>query len=192
MKKYGLRVLIGLIAFTIGVNAVIWQISRSVKYEFISKKDQQIEISNPTYPTSPNGKIEVRFNGYGKHENCITLIFEIINHNSKSAKYWSSQEKSNWTYIKFNEKEKEVWLCGTGMRKFELEAGKSFTTEILPDNFFHEYLNKEGKIQFGYGFELKKDKFEKFWSEPMTISEDVREDFNQNAPESLKQNNEKK
>lgn len=188
MKKYGFRVLVGLIAFTIGVNAAIWKLSQRIACDFVSIQNEQKEIYNPTYHTNPNGKIEVKFNGYKKSENRLTLIFELINHNTKPANYWSEHEKSNWTYIKFNGKEKEVRLCGTGIKKFELESGKSFTVEILPDNFFHEYLNKDGKIQFGYGFELKKDKVEKFWSEPITISEEMKQDFIQNAPEFLKEN----
>lgn len=186
MKKYGLRVLVGLIAFAIGISFVIWNLNELEICPITPINTEQTEISSPTYPTTPKGKIEVRFVKYGRVENRATLIFELINHNTKSASYWSERGKSNWTYIKFNGKEKEVFLCGTGMREFELEAGNSFTIEVLADNFFHEYLDKKGKIQFGYGFELKKDKFEKFWSEPITISEEMKQDIIKNAPEHLK------
>ncbi len=156
-----------------------------VQVESVAVKAEQPKT---LYDTSPDGKIEVKLRSFGKLENRPTLIFEIINRNSNAAKYWSQAERSNFSYVKFNGKEKKVNLCGTGMREFELAAGESFTLEVLADSFLYEYLNKKGSIQIGYMFNLKGNfrsefGYETFWSEPFVISDSLRDEIIKNAPE---------
>jgi hypothetical protein len=72
------------------------------------------------------------------------------------------------------------------MKEFNLLPGESFTTEVIADIFLYEYLNKKAVIQIGYGFNLKKNNFEKFWSEPLQITESVKDEIIRNAPHWLK------
>ena len=145
MKKYGLRVLVGLIAFAIGLFGVWFLVSeRKFHIQFNENLALDSETQTEKYLTNPNGKVEIRFVGYGKSENRPTFKFEIINHNSSPAKYWSFSEKEVWTFVKFNGKQREEWRCGTGSREFTLNSGESFEIEILADLQTYEFLKKDG------------------------------------------------
>ena len=140
MKKYGLKILVGLITFAIGV--VISWINPTGTITYKNCELSQTPIQNVITPTNRNGKIEIRFKGYGRTENRPTLIFEITNYNLKSAKYWSFSERTISPFVKFNGKKREELRCGTGLKEFNLQSGESFTTEIMADVYTREFLKK--------------------------------------------------
>ncbi len=189
MKKYGFRLLIGLITFGIGL-VFVWTflMKNYLSCEPVDLQNQPPVYQTTKFSTSPNGKIEIRFNGYGRIENRPTLIFEVVNLNTKPAKYWSFEEKKIWAEVKFNGTEKQEFRCGTGMKEFVLNSGESFTFEIFADGQIFEFLNKNGSFEFGHSFRFDEKDWQQFWSEPITISDELKKDIIKNAPEFLKQN----
>jgi hypothetical protein len=126
MKKYVLRILVALFAFLSGVVSVYFVALSNVNVNLSECK--MVELNQPdkiVYPTDSKGKIEVRFKNYGRIKKQPTLIFEIINHNTEPVKYSSQTEGYNSPYVKFNNREEEIWLCGTGMKEFEIKPGNS-------------------------------------------------------------------
>ncbi|HMS41159.1 MAG TPA: hypothetical protein PKE69_13090 [Pyrinomonadaceae bacterium] len=186
MKKYGLKLLVGLITFAIGL--VISWLNLTVNITYKDCELSQTPIQKVIIPTNGNGKIEIRFKGYGRIENRPTLIFEITNYNSKSAKYWSFSEKTISPFVKFNGKKREELRCGTGLKEFKLQSGKSFTTEIMADIYTREFLKKQGKFQFGYYFSFEEQESKEFWSDPIMISDEWEKDIIENTPSFLKEN----
>jgi hypothetical protein len=191
MKKHGLRVLVGLIAFVIGVSAVvIWFLSQPDVCPVILKETEQTEISNPTYSTSPNGKIEIRFNGFGKLENRPTLKFEVINLSNFPVKYIEYGEKTPRTLVRFNGKEVDrFWSGGIDCGQDNtLNSGESLKKEFFADLEIFKVLNKKGNYEFGY--KVYSNDFENriiIWSEPIKISEELKKEIIKNTPEFLKQ-----
>lgn len=195
MKKYGLRILVGLIAFAIGIGSVIiteigQYNSSPIIVKTVNLQDEQLADLQATYPTSPDGKIEIRFRGFGRIENRPIFIFEIINHNTKPATYLGTEETSIYgMFEKFNGKE-----IGTGgavyalreIDEFVLKSGESFTEEFFADITTFEFLNKKGSFGFGYSFKIDGNREKQFWSEPITISEEMKKDIIKNAPQFLK------
>lgn len=187
MKKYGLRVLVGLIAFVIGLIGFWFLVTeRKFHIQFHDNVTLDSETQIVKHSTNPNGKVEIRFVGYGKSENRPTLKFEIINHNSSPAKYWSFSEKAVWTFVKFKGKQREEWRCGTGSREFILNSGESFEIEVLADLQTYEFLKKDGFFEFGYYFKTDAKDAKMFWSEPIKLSDELREEIIKNAPAFLK------
>lgn len=186
MKKFGLKLLVGLITFAIGV--VISWITLTVNLTYKDCELSQTPIQNVITPTKPKGKIEIRFKGYGRTENRSILIFEITNYNSKSAKYWSFSEKTISPFVKFNGKKREELRCGTGLKEFKLQSGESFTTEIMADVYTRDFLKKQGNFQFGYYFRIGEEEYKEFWSDPIMISDEWKKEIIENAPRFLKEN----
>jgi hypothetical protein len=180
MKKYGFRFIVGLITFTIGLSFVWSNWTKNVKFcELVTKENQLTESQQNKFSTSENGKIEIRFIGYGKIENQPTIKFEVINHNLKSAKY-SAYANNTLTFlsVKFNGKEDERYHCGTGLKEFELNSGESFETEEVLDYLVYDFLDINGKFEFGHYFRLSNDKEAKtYWSESIIISDRMKKEI---------------
>lgn len=175
MKKYGLRILVGLIAFGIGLSAVIWEVSQT------NYCKEQNEFSSPTYTTSPNGKIEVSFIGFGNKKNRPTLKFKVINNTPFVINNFTTGSK------RFNGKEIEnVW---NGLCRFPagatVNSGDFFVEEFFADKQIYEFMRKKGKFEFEFTFSIDNYQGE-IWSEPIMISEEMKQDFIQNAPNFLK------
>jgi hypothetical protein len=110
MKRNGCRISIFLLTYAVGISFV-WLIDLiNFRKATDLLKPKLSNAAKTVYETSSKGKIKVKFKGFGKIENRPTLNFEIINYNSRPAKYWSQYEKTNWSYVKFNGKEKEVFF----------------------------------------------------------------------------------
>jgi hypothetical protein len=188
MKKYGFRLIVGLISFTIGISFVWSNWTKNVKFcELVTKENQLTESQQNKFSTSENGKIEIRFIGYGKIENQITIKFEIINYNSNSVRYSAYAQNDFPLDVKINGIDKSVPRCGTGLIDFELKSGESFETELILKNIIYNYPQKNGSFEFGYYFRLNSDKeAKKYWSEPIVISEEMKKEIIKNAPFCLK------
>lgn len=195
MKKYGLRVLVGLVAFGIGLSAVIWKLSQPIACDFVPTEKEQTEISSPTYPTSPEGKIELRFIGFGRIENRPTLKFEIINLSSLPINYFEFGERTSKILVRFNGKEVDRFWNG-GMdcgQENILNSGESLKKEFFADLEIFKVSNKKGKYEFGY--KVYSNDFKErllIWSEPIKISEELKKEIIKNAPEFLKKTNVKR
>jgi hypothetical protein len=189
MKKYGIRLIVGLITFTIGLGFVWSDWTKNVKFcEPVRKENQLTESQQNKFSTSEAGKIEVRFKGYGKIENQPAIKFEVINHNLKSAKY-SAYANNTLTFVnvKFNGKEDVRYHCGTGLKEFELNSGESIETEVVLDYLVYDFLDNNGKFEFGYYFRLSKDKEAKnYWSESITISDGMKKEILESSSRLLK------
>jgi hypothetical protein len=189
MKTLAFRFIVGLITFTFSLSFVWISWTYNVKVcELISVKNQPIEIEQNKFWTSENGEIEIRFIGYGEKENRPTIILEIINHNSKSAKYRSFLKDSIYPFTRFNGKELQESRCGTGMTDFELKSGDSFTIETVLDIMVFGLLWKKGSFEFGYYFVPNGDiEGKQYWSEPIIISDEMKKEIIKKAPDFLRQ-----
>lgn len=187
MKKYGFRILVGLIAFAVSISAVILEMTQTKVGAFVPKETEQTEISNATFPTNPIGRIEVGFVGYGRIKNRPTIIFEIINHSPNPVYYSGSEEKQNDVSVKFNGKEYGLPSCILRAKKeFSLESGESFKKELFADVVTFENLRKKGSFEFGFSFYFSKNSEFETWSKPIIISEKLKKEIIKNYPESLK------
>jgi hypothetical protein len=189
MKKLGFRFIIGLITFTIGSSFVCSNWNESIQYCGITYYNQKVKTEPYKYSASENGKIEIRFIGYGKIENRLTAKFQIINHNSHPISYSAYGNSAEIPIdVRFNGKEDNRMRCGTGLVSFELLSGESFEKEIILDNFTYEYLHKEGSYEFGSYFRLRNEsEAKRHWSEPIVFSKDMKKEMIKNLPEFLKQ-----
>jgi hypothetical protein len=187
MKKYVFRFTVALITFAIGfTSAGLMQNSLSSN-EVSEKRPEQIQDLKLLYPTTLNGKIEVRFKEYGSIENRLTLKFEIINFKTQPVKYWSQIENVLHPFVKFRGKEKEEWLCGTGAKEFEIKPGESLTVEFMADNVFYEYLEKKGNLQVGFNLKVDGNEYKKIWSDEFQLPEEVKKQIIANYPDWIKE-----
>jgi hypothetical protein len=188
MKKYGFRFIVGLITFTIGLSFVWSNWTKNVKFcELVTKENQLTESQQNKFSTSENGKIEIRFIGYGEIENQPTIKFEVINHYLMSVEYSSYAIDDIFLDFKFNGKDQSVPRCGTGLMNFELGSGESIKAEMILKNFIYDYLKKNGRFEFGYYFRLNGDiEWKQYWSESIIISDEMKKEIIKNAPFCLK------
>ena len=190
MKKYGLRVLVGLIAFAIGVSAVI-ALMFSERNLTCKRGDlENVEILQSKIQTSPNGKVEIRFIGYGNIENRPTLKLEISNHTSDSVKYWADKKNNPSIYVKFNGKlvNKIPGMICYFTSEFTLRKNESMVTEIFADLLTFKFLKEKGDFEFGFDNSFESG----VWSEPINISEKMKKEIIKNAPDFFYPNKEEK
>ena len=76
MKRFGLRILVGLIAFAIGVGVVALKFSKSNITDFVLEK-KSIPIF--TSEASNSGQVEIYFRGFFKNENFAEFKSSIVN-----------------------------------------------------------------------------------------------------------------
>lgn len=182
MKKYGLRVLVGLIAFAIGVSAVIWQLRQRIECDFIPSEIKQAEILPTTYPTNSNGKIEVHFIGYSRKENRPTLKFLIFNNSAGFVKYRAFEKGAIPITIKFKKeivKRLPGLICGID-DEFSINPKEKIISEEFADLLMFDSLKEKGDFEFGFTF-YNSDL--EGWSKSITISDKIKKDIIKSAPE---------
>jgi hypothetical protein len=178
MKKYLLRTLAALVTFLGGIVSVNFIALSNVMVNLPDRQMSGLNQPDKTvYPTDSKGKIEVRFKNYGRIKKQPTLIFEIINHNTEPVKYSSQIEGYTFPYVKFNDREEEILLCGTGMKEFEIKAGNSLTVEFIAAHFLYRYLDKKGEFQIGFYLKKGQKQYKKIWSEKFSASAEIKRDI---------------
>ena len=183
MKKFGFRVVIGIVAFGFGI-CTVWvlvsvlkqqtqQLEKSLTVD--NSETQSFSEEKKLYPTSPNGKIEVIFKGFKQTENGLVMESEIINHNSNTVKYSSATKNFPYDDFKFSGKPEMLSYCGVRAKLFELEAGDSFTNKSPISDLPNEYSKQDGEVQIGFGFISKeKNRLDYYWSQKFQIPDDVK------------------
>jgi hypothetical protein len=178
MKKYLPGTVVALFTFVSGVVFVNFAALFYVNTDLLkSTTVEQNQSAVTTYSIDSKGKIEIRFKKYGQTEKQPTLIFEIINHNTEPVKYASQTEGYAFPYVKFNNREEEVWLCGTGMKEFEIQPGNSLTVEFIASHFLYKYLDKKGELQVGFNLKKGQNHYKKFWSEKYNVSDEMKREI---------------
>lgn len=169
MKKFGLRVLVGLLAFGVGVGFV-WFL------QFSNKNLIDCEINNIAPLTKPKNDIEVTFKKFVETENVVSVDFRIVNNSKQPAFFrglFDYKELVSWTTpkTKVNGKEINKWSCSNGLIQYYLRPGqsKTFRYDNLSDHW------KKGKdIQIGFNFKTGgKEEFQTFWSENLPITDSI-------------------
>ena len=194
MNKYGLRVLIGLIAFTIGFgSSLIWELNQNNVCYLKAQDNSKSEFSELNY-SKPNGNIEVRFIGFGKIKKRPTLKFEIKNNFSFPVNYRAGEEGKPEILLKFNGKEidKVTGLICIYERDFALGEKESLKLEVFADELIFKQLKEKGQFEFGFAYHLfnnsEQDVYmlgnydQKVWTEPIDISEEVKNKILRNVP----------
>lgn len=185
MKIYGLRVLVGLIAFGLGLSAVIvWFFSESypisekgnLENVELAEKSKELEV---VANHKKFGQIEIRFLDFIQNENGIAAKFKVEN-NTKETIYYSdyeSQEQGADIFPLFESKVNGVKIdkgwCGTGLTSFPI---KSYETKIfqVPSRAFINEWKKGKKIQIGFSFSKGSEKdYRTIWSENLPISDEI-------------------
>ena len=178
MRKYLPRTVVALFTFAVGIIFVNFAALFYAKIDLPKVDAIELKQSAVTaYPTDSKGEIEVRFKSYGQIKKQPTLIFEIINHHTESVKYWSRTESPDFPYIKFNNREQEVFVCGTGMKEFELKPGSSIRVEFIVAHFLYEYLDKKGELQIGFYLKKGQKQYKKIWSEKFSVSDEMKREI---------------
>lgn len=198
MKKYGLRVLVGLIAFALGVFAFWLIVSNSRFVECL-----ELEDNSEIVPVNQSGKVEIKFIEFGKVDKRPTLKFEIKNNFSFPVNYGAGEEGKPEILLKFNGKEidKVTGLICIYERDFTLGEKGSLKWEVFADELISKQLKEKGQFEFGFGYHLFNNSEQnilnfrhydrKVWTEPIAISEEVRKNILKNVPDFYYQNEEK-
>jgi hypothetical protein len=199
MKKHGLRVLVGLIAFGLGVFS-FWLIVLNSRLVERCERENNPEV----LIINPSGNVEINFIGFGSIEKRPTLKFEIKNNFSFPVNYRAGEEGKPEIFLKIDEKEidKITGLICVYERDFTLKENEFLKLEVFADELFFRHLKEKGKIKFGFRHhpftdsEYTPSNFanydRKIWSEPITISEKMKKDIIKNAPDFFYPNKEEK
>lgn len=199
MKKYGLRVFVGLIAFSIGFgSSLIWEFNQTiVEGRYIAQDNSKPEFSDFNY-LNPNGKVEILFIGFGQIGKRPTLKFKISNNFSFPIYYRAEEEGKPEIFLKINGKEivKRTGLFEIYEPDFILKENESLMLEVFADELFFRQLKEKGIFQFGFRYHLFNNSEyttynfgnydREIWTEPVTISEKTKKDVYRNAPDLLK------
>lgn len=182
MKKYGLRILVGLLAFGMGCAlSLIWEFNQNNACHYVAQDNSKPEFSDLNY-SNPNGKIEVRFIGIGQNHNRPTLRFKITNNTPFVIENFRTGSK------RFQGKDiQEFWTGACALpRPKTLKPIESVVEEFSFSKKMYKLLNKKGKFEFGFYLTIDNHDVE-ILSDPIIISEELKLDIIQNAPEFLKQ-----
>jgi hypothetical protein len=189
MSKNCAGLLVGMLAFGLSILVVEFFSGFFIVNKLPEKAVLNLEPNSETnkilYPTSPNGKIEVIFKGFVKTDQGLLVETEIINHNTKPAKYWSQSDNFLHFFIKFNDKAKDMRWCGTGMKEFQLLPGESLKSK-LSARVFEDYLDKKGNLQIGFGFVCEKNKYRQYWSRKFQIPDNIKTQIKNQIVEQMK------
>lgn len=202
MKKYGLRILVGLLAFGMGCAlSLIWELNQNNVCHYVAQDNSKPEFSDLNY-SNPNGKIEVRFIGFGRIEKRPTLKFEIKNNFLFPVKYRAGEEGKPDILLKFNGKEidKVTGLICIYERDFTLGEKESLKLEVIADKLIYKQLKEKGQFEFGFAYHLFNNSEQniynfanydrKVWTEPIVISEELKKKILKNFPDFYYQNEE--
>lgn len=190
MRKYGLRILVGLIAFAIGVFG-FWLTVSNVRFVEHLEREDNSEIVT----VNQSGKVEIKFIGFGKINKRPTLKFEITNNFSFPVNYRAGEEGKPEIFLKIEGKEIEkiTGLICVYEQDFALKENKPLDLEVFADELFFRQLKEKGQFEFGFSYHPFKDSEytvygfsntdRKVWSEPITISNKLKKDVLKNAPD---------
>lgn len=177
MKKYGLRILVGLIAFAIGVSAVIWIFQLRTEKNYISP----IKLQNDY----PNSSVTIKYNGFKEKENrFISAEFEVTN-NSLMTMYYRSRREESHEHDKVSVNGKEgTWIgyCGNvamQMKEFPIEPSETKTFEISFYRFRDFSANEKNQnVKVGYDFKFGEfENYKTFWSENFQLPKKIKEEI---------------
>jgi hypothetical protein len=188
MKKYGLRVLVGLIAFAIGVSAVILNVNQPEFCPIVTKENEQTEPPLFSDQTKPKLKIKVYFKEFKKTKDGIFAVVKVKNNSVFSTNYKVLEgiESPN-PHFMFNEvvKEKSGLICGySNISSRQLNSSKSVEFKIFV-NYFEEYFDNNGSLKIGYLFYTNGEK-QIYWSEDIQIPDWVKDELRKEKLENAK------
>ncbi|HRH43545.1 MAG TPA: hypothetical protein PKY82_18090 [Pyrinomonadaceae bacterium] len=194
MKNLGLRVLVGLVAFGLGVIGV-WLLVSEVKFNSYCNQTMSHtrEIPGSLISTKQNGKIEIHFKSFNQIDNEVFAEFFAEN-NTKEMLYYSGYEtEENSTdiftpfSIKVDGKEMDKGWCGTGLITYPIKVGEVKLFKIPAMAFISEW-KKGKKLQLGFNFSKSSTRnYQTIWSENLPISGETENFFIQRKEEYEKQ-----
>lgn len=169
MRKYLFRILVGLMAFGVGIGFV-WCL------QFSNKNQITCEINEIIPVTKPKSDIEVTFKKFVETEDVLSVDFMIVNNSKQPAFFWGLYDyKESVAFTqpktKVNGKEINQWSCSNGLIQYYLRPGQSKTFRY--DNLSYHW--KKGKdIQIGFNFKTDgKEEFQTFWSGILPITDSI-------------------
>ncbi|MBX7169441.1 MAG: hypothetical protein K1X72_00700 [Pyrinomonadaceae bacterium] len=176
MKRFGLRILVGLIAFAIGVGVVALKFSKSNITDFVLEK-KSIPIF--TSEASNSGQVEIYFRGFFKNENFAE--FEVINGTSKNIYYQGSTRGHNpFSSVSLSGKESEYYgnwgFVVVNKEEFVIEPSETVRFKLWA-NRFREFSAKQKRQDFRVGFDLRfdgKENYETVWSNEFQLPKWVK------------------
>jgi hypothetical protein len=185
MKKYGLRIFVGLIAFLIGVNSSIaWTFSdretvcergKIENVEILLEKSKELEFVSNRKKT---GKVEIYFNGFNKATYAIYGEIEIVNNSSHTIYFIGDSEYTIFPQVELNRIKgiKEAHCGGTVFNEFPFHSGEVIRAKIPLSKMGYITLQKRNEFRVGYYFREEREKESKiFWSEKNHLPEWVQE-----------------
>lgn len=169
MKKYGLRVLVGLIAFAIGLFSV-WMLISEVKFRNYCNQKLTLSETEISKAKNPNGKIEVYFKQIIQIENGKAFEFVVENNTNETISYSSYQLKDeNLTVFPLHEvkvggKKIDSMWCGTGLMSYQIKSGEFKIFQVNVSSLVYSW--KKGKtLQVGFNFKKASEKeYQIIWS----------------------------
>lgn len=180
MKKYGLRILVGLIAFVIGLVGV-WLLISDATFNIYCNKTLSFnsEIQTKQISKKLDGKVIVRFIRFAQTENGNFVEFDIENNTDETIYYsdYEPQDESKGISplfdIKVNGKGLALGWCGTGLALFPIKSGESKVFQV-PARVISYHLKRGKDIQIGFSFSKGSERsFQKYWSEKLPISGEI-------------------
>lgn len=207
MKKYGLRILVGLIAFAIGVSGVIvWIYSEEQpnrekesleKVEALAEAPKEFEVVSShrksgkevVFKPKKSGKVEIHFIGFTKGEDGTIAEVEIFNSSPKTIYYWSVSKGFVDTHIELNGiKSKPIAICGNvaeSSKEFPLLSGETMKVTMPLDRMAEfSSLSKQNKVRLGYYLQLANSKNPQiFWSEKFELPNWVKDEISKTSLE---------
>lgn len=171
MKRFGLRVLVGLMAFGIGLNFT-WFLYSIASFEINCGNFCLFPKIKKTLHFNQNEEVEIHFKEFKKTEKGVVAVLEVINNSPDSIHYTLvDSDTSPDEQIKFNKEiDAPMMYCGnSSFNSKHLHSGESVLFEAFALKL-EPFIEKSGELNIGYSF--KKDKEEEsqiYWSKNIQI-----------------------
>ena len=170
MKKYLFRILVGLLAFGIGIIAT-WFLYSRASYELSCNKFCISPKLKKATQQTPNGKVEVHFKEFKQTEKGLVVSLKVIN-NSPDSIYYTlvDSDTSPDERIKFNDEiDLPVSYCGmSSFKSKHLHSGESILFEAFALKL-EPFIEKSGQLNIGYSFKKDEEESKIYWSESIPI-----------------------
>ncbi|MCB1023085.1 MAG: hypothetical protein KDB79_01760 [Acidobacteria bacterium] len=172
MKKLLLRISLIFITFTVGLALVrgfellpwafpdIFETPRIAK---LKKANQGL-------------KVLVLFNGFSTEKDRTVVNLEIVNISGGPVKYWSDEEKGDvFHLVKFNGEELSEFLCGTGLKEYQLSPNDSILIKQYAAYMFRNNFETPGVYQVSFSLGIGEEGYKKFWSPEFRIPGPIKD-----------------
>lgn len=189
MKKYLVRIVVGLLTFSIGIFTVWLWFSEVVLNNYCKLTPTSgSKVTNEAVLKELTGKVEVRFNGFisTKDEHYAEFIVENNTKDSLFYKSYGLNENESVGFplyeVKVDRKKFDQMWCGTGLMTYEIKSGESKHFRVSVWGFTYR-LKRLENVQIGFNLSNSTDKdAQTFWSQSFAIPDKIRKDILKKTP----------